>query len=335
MRLLLFILVILFALPVHAQEDAPGIERILSITSNPTYPAPNERIRLSIGGYAVDIDRSIVVWYVDNKEVSRGPGLRDLELDVGALGSVQRIRVFAEEPSGIIAIGEAEIRPTEVTLLWETDSYTPPFYRGRALAGSNSTINAQALANLRRGTATISNNNIVYSWYRNGALFASGLGRSAVSFPGPRVFETHRIEVVAESVQGDLAGRAEMILQGSDPQLELYEHHPLFGTLYHRAFVGTVLTGEDEQKVAAVPFFAPTEPHNPSLVYNWSAAGRVVPPDSATPDIITLRRGPGFTGTGEVALSLTSTSDIFLSARNMWTITFGDQTTFQNPFVTP
>lgn len=333
MRILLFALAILVALPAHAQSFVTGVERELGITMNPPYPRAEERVRLSLEGYAVDLDRSMVVWYVDGDEAARGAGLRDFEIDAGDLGTEQVVRVVAEESTGTLGLGEAILRPADVTLLWEADSYTPPFYRGRALPGSGSVIRAIAVPDLRRGSASVREEDIVFSWYRDGARFASGRGRSSLFFPGPALFDTDRIEVVAESLDGTIAARAGTTLRGEDPRLELYEHHPLFGTLYHRAFVGTVLNTEEEQKIATVPFFAPTNPRDPSLIYDWQVGGTVITPNTKTPDILTLQRSTDFTGAVTVTLSLSSISDIFLQASNAWNVQFSRDATFDNPFL--
>ncbi len=330
---LLIVLILLCALPVHGQSFVTGVERELSLSMNPEHPSAGERVRFSLEGYAVDVDRSMIVWYVNGKEVARGAGLKDFERDAPRLGSEETIRAVAEEVSGIIGVGTALLRPGEVTLLWEAQSYTHPFYRGRALPGSQSTIRAHAFTDLRRGTARIAENDIIFSWYRDGARFSSGRGLSSVSFQGPTLFDSDRIGVVAESLDGTISARSETSLRGEDAKLELYEHHPLFGTLYHRAFVGTVLNLEEEQKVATVPFFAPVTPRDPSLVYEWAAGGVTTSPDPQTPEILTLRREGEFNGVITLALTLSSLSDIFLKATNTWSIQYAPETNFSNPFL--
>jgi hypothetical protein len=326
-------LILLCALPVSAQSFVTGIERELSLSMHPAYPSPGERVRISLDGYAVDLDRSMVIWYVNNREVTRGAGLRDFEMDAPEIGGTRTVRAVAEESSGLIAIGEAALRPADITLLWEADSYTHPFYQGRALPGSGSTIRAHAVSDLRRGTTRISESDIIFSWFRDGARFASGRSRSSVTFPGPTLFDSDRIVVRAESLDGNIVAQTEILVRGEDPQLELYEHHPLFGTLYHRAFVGTVLNTEEEQQVAVVPFFAPHNPRDPSLAYEWTVGGTRIAPRIETPEILTLRRSPDFNGIITVALSLSSVSDIFLKASNAWSIQFSRETTFANPFL--
>ncbi len=333
MRVIIVALALLIALPVHAQSFVTGIERTLSITTTPAFPTAGEPVTLSLDGYAVDIDRSMVVWYVDEKEIKRGSGLRTLEVQAPPIGSEKRVRAVAEEPSGILATGEAALRPGSVTLMWEADSYTPPFYRGRALPGSQSPIRAQAVPDLRRDAARIPTNDIVFTWLRDGARFASGRGLTSVTFAGPSLFDMDRITVVAESLDGTIVARDETNLRGADPKIELYEHHPLFGTLYHRAFVGTVINREAEQKFAAVPFFAPHSPRDPNLIYKWMVNTTPIEPGPTTPDILTIRREDAFAGIITIGLTLTSISNIFFQATNAWTVHLSSDVVSNNPFL--
>ena len=333
MKAIFIVLALFVAFPVQAQSFVTGVERTLSITTTPTFPAAEEMVTVSLSGYAVDIDRSLVVWYVDEKEVKRGPGLRTLEVQAPSLGSTKTIRVVAEEPSGILAAGEATLRPASVTLLWEADSYTPPFYRGRALPGSESPIRAAAIPNLRRGATLIPTDEIIFTWLRDGARFTSGRGLSSVTFAGPSLFDTDRITVVAESLDGTIVARNEIILRGADPKIELYEHHPLFGTLYHRAFVGTVMNRESEQKFAAVPFFASYPPRDPRLTYTWSVNATDIAPDPKAPDILKLRRDDTFSGVITITLSLSSVVDLYLKATNAWSVQLSNESVSFNPFL--
>lgn len=334
MREVLLGLLLLVALPVHAQSFVTGIERTLSITTDPLYPTAGERVQFSLDGYAVDIDKSLIVWYVDGKEAQRGSGLRSFETNAPELGAVKNVRAVAEEHSGIIAIGEATLRPASVTLVWEADTYTPPFYRGRALPGAKSTIRAEAIPDLRRGSAPIPVGDIVFTWLRDGARFHSSRGIPSVTFSGPDLFDTDTITVIAESLDGTITARDEIRLRGEDPKIELYEHHPLFGTLYHRALVGTVITKETEQKFAAVPLFTPRPPRDPQLIYEWTVNATDIEPNPTSPDILTIRHDSSFSGVITIALALSSVTDPFLKATNAWNVQLSEDTTSRNPFLT-
>ena len=336
---LLLVVVFLSTPFADAQLTLTGLERPLSLSISPQYPAAGDTIRLSLQSYALDLDRSSVVWYANGKEIAKGNGMVSTSVTAGTLGSEIVLDVVAEEESGLVGSAHAEIRPTEVDLLWETDSYVPPFYKGRALAGTSANIRAQAIARFKKTNGTmVPDTDIIFSWYKGATRFASGRGKSMVSFIGPTLFSEDRISVVAESADTTLKGSAQARIVAVDPSAELYENHPLFGVLYHRALVGSVATLENEQKVTAVPYFAHVlSPRDPGLSYEWHVNNSVIAPNPESPDDLIITAN-GYIGPATIGLSLTSATDWFLRAIGNWTIEFGGNTNGifgNNPFGAP
>lgn len=313
----------------YAQVSLTGLERPLDLTMVPEYPAPGDSVTLTISSYGVDLDRSAIVWYADGKEIAHGNGLTTTNVTAGKLGTAADITIVAQEQEGLIGSAHATIRPTEVDLLWESDSYAPPYFRGRTLAGTNATIRAQAVARfVRPDGSTIAEDGIVYSWYRGTTRIASGRGRSSVNTSGPSLFGSDTLSVVAESADGIYHGRASIRIDGVDPTLELYENHPLFGVLYHRALSDSATTLETELKVTAVPYFAHVAvPHDANLTYKWKLESTALAPDPKHPETFTVAT-KGYTGPVAIELNLTSASDLFLKATNSWKIVFGESGSF-------
>ena len=140
---------------------------------------------------------------------------------------------------------------------------------------------------------------------------------------GPSLFGSETLSVMAESADGTYRGRASVRIAGVDPTLELYENHPLFGVLYHRALTGNATTLETELKVTAVPYFAGVSaPHDASLAYEWSLNSTVLTPHPEHPETFTITT-QDYTGPVTVGLSLTSFTDLFLKAEGTWEIVFG------------
>jgi hypothetical protein len=309
----------------YAQISLTGLERPLNLTISPEYPAGGETVDLSIKSYGIDLDRSIVTWYADGKQVAKGDGLVQTSIKAGALGSRTGITVVAVSADGITGSAQAVIRPTEVDLLWNADSYVPPFFKGRALPGTSSTIHAQALVRFKHADGSfVSEKDVVYVWYKGSTQIASGRGKSTVTFAGPALFGADTVSVIATSADTAYKGRAEAHILSVDPSVELYENHPLFGVLYHRALVGSVATLENEQKLTAVPYFAHVRsPAESGLAYEWNVNGRNLPPDPAHPDTITIAAN-GYTGPAKITLDLTSSSDWFLKAAGVWELVFSE-----------
>lgn len=316
-------------------QDITGLERPLTLTQSPQYPAPGEEVSLSVASYAMDLDRSTLRWYTNGTLTDEGAGETAITTTAGKLGSQTTIVVTAEDQDGILGSAEAAIIPTEVEILWESDAYAPPLYRGRTLPGPRGIIRAHALARLvRPNGSAIADSDIVYTWYKNDARIASGRGKSSFTFEGPALYGSEDISVVAESIDAKLRGHAKITLKATDPKVELYENHPLFGVLYHRALTGSVSTAETEQKVAAVPFFANIRsPRDEALEYEWSVNNKRIMPDPASPELLTLI-SRGFRGPADVSLTVRSSQDLVMRSTGAWEILFTDVIAplFTNPF---
>lgn len=332
---ILMVCALLVPLFSYAQMSLTGLERPLDLKMSPEYPAPGEKVTLTISSYGVNLERSAIVWYANDKEIARGSALTSTDMTAGKAGSTIEITVIAQEEDGLIGSAQATIRPTEVDLLWESDSYAPPYFRGRTLSGTNANIRAQAIVRfVRPDGSAIPEDAIVYSWYKDTTRIASGRGKSSVKMPGPSLFGNETLFVIAESVDGVYNGRAMVRIDGVDPTLELYENHPLFGVLYHRALTGSATTLETELKVTAVPYFAHVAaPHDNSLAYEWKLGSMSFVPDPEHPETFTVAT-KDYAGPVAIDLNLTSTSDLSLKAMGAWEIIFGESGSFfgNDPF---
>lgn len=293
----------------------------LTITASPAYPAPHETVVLTAESALADLSRASIVWYEDGTRA--GEGL-SIEVTAGALGSVTSYIAEASDRDGLVAAGSITIRPTSAEIAWESDALTPPFYRGRALAGAATRIHAEANVRFVRPDGSyVAPQDIYYSWRRNDRALPSlsGRGKSQVLLPAPLLFGSDRITVSAESVDGLFAAEAATVVPSTDTVLLLYPDHPLFGIRYNQAVSGTAQIPEAEMTFAAVPYFTQARTSADSnLVYRWSVNGREVESDPQEPDRITLS-SEGDTGLAFIELALESASNWFEAARSSWQVT--------------
>lgn len=296
---------------------------ILDIT--PNNPGPGDSVRLTLRSSAIDLDRADIIWTING--TASTTHAKEQIVIAPKIGSTLTIEVDAVDIDENRGHAEAVLRPTEVALLWSADSYAPPFFRGRTLPGSNATIRAYALARLTRANASlVPESDIVYTWYRNDTelVALSGRGKSSITIDGPSLFGADTIRVEVSSVDRSLRGAASARIPAVDTILTLYENHPLFGILYHRAIIGTVNTNEREQKITAVPYFAHvSSPESETLSYTWHVNDIDIPPDLDEPQTLTIDASK-FRGLATIELSLVNALDIFMRASGVWRIDFGE-----------
>lgn len=342
-KTILALLILAFAaIPVHAQISSPNTEGRIVISMTPESPVAGEYVRLSAASATVDLQKSDVTWYADTKIIAQGEGITEAGISAGPAGSAVDVVVIAQSADGTAATGEAFIRPTIVDIVWESDSYTPPFYKGRALPSAGTNIRAQAMTNFRlTGGTPVPAGDITYTWRRNGAVTqtASGRGRSFAIFPAPTLFGTDVIEVETVSADGTLSGKTRVNISSVEPVLVLYENHPVFGIFYSKAFGQTATVKDAEVTFAAVPYFAEAgSADDPQLVYQWQVNGQNITADYARPSEITINSDKS-NGTAALTLSLTRLRNWYMRAEAGWNLSFpnagGGGTSGTDPFKSP
>ena len=314
---------------VPAQADAqffiPGAESALSVSFSPQYPAPESTVTVTLRSLLYDLDSSSVTWTVNGKVAGSGDASTPFSVKTGPLGSKTDIQADVTGPNGSASV-IATVIPTSIDLLWESDSYVPPFYGGRALPSAGSRVRLVALPHfVRPGGGEIPADQIVFTWTKDSEVLggSSGRGKSSITADGPTLFGTEPIVVGAGCVDGTIAGQALVRIPDTEPRLILYENHPLFGVLYHKALGATTFVPNNEMSFTAVPYFASAASSGDAgLQYKWRVNQSSVAASPARGNEITVNAA---SSTGLMALinvSLTHVTNYFLSVAGSWSVTF-------------
>lgn len=252
----------------------------LSITILPEVPAPGENVEITIDAFGTDLNRAEFTWLVNGTKKLTGIGERVFLHKMGGIGSQNAIRVEIAPVSGPTIVRNFNFTPGEVDVIWEAKTYTPPFYKGKALFTPESDIVAVALPNLSSGGTRINPKSAVYRWrfdYRADDL-KSGYGKNMFTYTGsiikkPHVFEVESYDPRNTSVKG--VGRIRVDEQA--PVINLYYNDPLLGVLFNQT--ATVLRLSDdipEFSISAYPYHQSITDRTQSS-YRWQLDGVNIP----------------------------------------------------------
>lgn len=211
---------------------------------------------------------------------------------------------------------------TTVALLFEAVTYTPPFYRGRALPSADAPVRIHADAQFTTKSGTpLAESSINYTWTINGRIMQnlSGAGRSDLILNGPSLYGAMIVSVDASA--GGVHGSQVIRIPAVTPLLTLYSDDPLLGEQYRNAIAGNTNLPSNQSTLVAEPFFfAVGSPLSTDLTYQWSVNGTPVLADEHNPSRLTLQVDGGKEGTAAVALSLTSNQFSFENTKGAWQI---------------
>lgn len=323
------ILFFVFAFPYILQ--AQGFFNDIEIKSIPQFPEAYEKVELNLTSFSFDLDRASIFWSINGNLSQEGVGKKRFTFTTGALGSLSTITVSIQTALGQQITKNVVIQPQSVDLLSNAFTYTPPFYRGKALPSSNSFTIVTAMPEFTtRSGVKLDPKNLVYTWEEGGVVLGnlSGFGKQSVVIENatiPRL--TKNVAVTISSFDNSIQMRRSINITTYAPTVVLYEKHPLSGILYENALNGNVTFSEKELEVRAEPyFFSLDDVNSDKLRYLWRINGRdiSVPLNEQRNEMIFRQEGEE-SGTAEISLFVSNgnLSKILQEARNKVFIMFG------------
>ncbi len=315
----LFFLALVLSLPLLASAEI-DMGNSLNLILSPEHPKANERVDARLESFSTNLDRAEVNWLLDGKTVENGTGKTKFSFTTGVLGSEQTLAVNIKTLDGSYLNRILNIKPALVSLIWQAYSYTPPFYKGKALLPIEGVASLIALPSfVKSDGAHIPPEQIIYTWRENDHLSGDGSGYGKFSFPVKGKVPIRPITVSVEAAAPDfgLVASAEVTINPVAPQIFFYEDQPLSGRSLRQTLAANLSFGGDEMRVAAVPYFFETPTRKGALSYSWSVNN--APSNERSPDI-TLRRSGSENGRAQLFLNITSPVSIFQAAEALLTI---------------
>ncbi len=319
----------------QALQSLSGQQSAVSFQLSPARPGPNQQVNVSIESYSTNLDRADISWFLNNTLSQEAVGLKSFSLKTGRAGSVSNILIVIKTEDGTMLQQTINIHPASLQLVWEAQSYTPPFYRGKALYPFQGTVKVVALPNIvTENGGTLDPKKLVYTWKVDGntVASASGYGRQYILFTGSIPIKPGNIEVEATSLDQVFVASGKTTLVAGSPQLLFYEDSPVYGVLYNKAIDGSKTLTNEEIKIVGIPYFiGAKERLGSGLSYDWQLNGEKI--SNGDKDSLAFRQEKGVAGTAEVYLQVSHPANIFQFANNSVSLSFG-QTTGSNLFGT-
>lgn len=272
----------------------------LTLNISPRSPGPFQNVTISVEDYSADLNKTDISWSINGKLEKKGVGIKQFSFRTGALGSVNTVTINMGGE-----VKEVTIRPAKVDLIWQADTFTPPFYLGKALHSNQDpiTVIAEPFFLDSKGIR-INPDTLIYRWKRddkvNGA--ASGYGKRTFKIVPSVLLKPSTVEVEVTSADGMYSSASSVIIPDSPTEVLAYEDHPLYGIRFQNALNGKEFEiSNQEADIMAFPFFFSNQQNDTNeLVYNWRLNNN---PINQKGNEVTFRKPDGI-GSGRSAVSV-------------------------------
>ena len=297
----------------------------LSLGVTPSLPGAYEGVEIRLSSYSVDLSRSQIIWYVNDVSKAEETGLTTFKTKTGALGKPITVRASVKTQSGSKFSRSITFVPAEVDIVWSAHTYTPPFYKGKALASSESLIRLYAIANIVDSNGKrLTPNQLTYNWEQDGIRLGkiSGVGKDgavlqALPVPNARSYITVTVSKTGSSLQA----KNTLVVRTANPAALFYEKHPLEGSRYNKALTAFEFP-KGEATIRIEPyFFSLDDVQNKKIEYQWFINNKVTTPSDNNQEL-TLRHENDARGLARIIATITNHSRLVQDAENNLNINF-------------
>jgi len=296
----------------------------VSITLSPQNPGPRDPVTITIESYTIDINNATTRWYVGSTLVQEGKGIKKLITQAGDMAKSSTVRVVIQSLAGQIT-KTITITPSRVSLLWEAETYTPPFFKGKSLFSHQSKITIMAEPEISANGGKVSSSNLIYTWSKDGVVLGAqnGYGKKTISLVGSVISRNIRIMVEALDPVSGLTSSGVINIAPIEPEVVIYVSDPLYGTQYNKAIKDSIPLKGSEVTLEAVPFYfsTPTGLLSGDISYTWSINTTGIS-DGQNVNKRVFRKVEGVFGVSNVNLNIAQLSKILQFASKNLTIDF-------------
>ena len=299
---ILFLLVIASAMIFSGNALAVNENYLVEIS--PEIPTPGVEVRANLVSYSFDVDRAYIVWSLDGVVKLEGVGEKKFSFMAGSIGKRITLDVAIITEKGLKLNKVIKIIPAEVDLLWTAKTYTPVFYKGKAMPVPGSLVTVAAIPHFG-GYAGGNRADYIYNWkldYKNKPNY-SGVGKSSFTFRTAGPFNKSVVSVEVSDYKKTVKAKNFAFIKNREPELFFYKDYPLEGPSYNIAVGGAIdlPAGASEISVRGEPYFFSIPRKESLFSFNWAVNGKKTTVER--PNVIDFSAEPG-SGGGQASVWL-------------------------------
>lgn len=318
-KILILPLVLISIFCIFNSAHAQLLSSDISIDVNPKNPKANQEVRVALSSYSTDLNQAKISWFLNNSKAYEGIGKKEFVFTANNQNSQTIIEAIIETLNGSIINKKITISLNSVDLLWQaSSSYSPPFYKGKALVPPEGTFKMVAIPT-SSGTLGYS-----YKWKQDGnyKTDSSGYGKSFYTFKNSYLDKTNEVEVAITDLFGNNIGNNRISLSTIKPEILFYQKDAGLGTLWNQTLEnGFMISQNGVTFVAESYFFSPKDLTSNNFSFSWYVNGDQI----ETPDpknVLSVIQENKESGSAEIKLVIDNLKTLFQKSENKINVNF-------------
>lgn len=284
----------------------------------PENPGPNQSVTISIASYNSDLNSSKITWELDGRVRKEGAGEKTFTFTTGDISKTQELSITIETVDGQTSTQNIKIKPTLVDIVWQSDGFVPPFYKGKSVFSYQNKITFIAIPHIISSSGVeVSPKNLIYKWKVNGSVVdnASGYGKNTYTTKGALIARPMNVTVEVSSPNVTGVGFGIIAIEAKDPEVILYKKNALYGVEFQKALTGEVDISENKEiNIVSFPLFFGENYNSSNLSYKWLINGVKIDNDLGRTSRV-FRPKEGTSGSSKISLLIENSDKILQSSR--------------------
>jgi hypothetical protein len=297
-------------------------ESDIDVLIDPEFPSAFENVSIRLDSNSIDLNRYTIDWVTDDFQHITGTGKRYFTMTTGGYGTRKKITVTISG-AGTRIVKTITLTPQDATLLWEAvDSYVPPFYYGKKLAGQESLIKFSALPNFQGGLKSTHLNDAIYLWTRNNnrVLNMGGYEHDSLLIQHNKLRAEEKMTVDISTVAGNTKAQKTVIVPISSPQIHWY-YRDNYNYRKPLSIDRGLRVGQGDTNIIAEPYFFSLNKVN-DLNFTWKMNNETLYLDPSAPKQELLVRNPNQSGQVTFSTSIENPKTFLQTASGATTLYF-------------
>lgn len=279
--ILIFIFTFLLFISINNVFSATGPGEISEIQEKVYYNVTPERpnigdeIKIEAEMYGTNISDTNFTWKINGKLFKNEVGANKINF---VLSEKTKVDLLIVTNAGVNIEKSFDFDPKKVILIWESRTYTPPFYRGKSFYTPESSLVLNAINLDQDNPLTNTYNNYKWSVDDNVKGDMSGVGYSSYSYQGDILKREPLFRVTLSGVNSykdkqnnknnTYTSEAALRVQTLDTEIISYEKSPLLGVLFNKTIKNQYKLDKNETTMVSYPMYYGIS-SSLSMIYSW------------------------------------------------------------------